>query len=88
MRVLINGKDIGRQLDDWLLTEGTFISFWEYRSSGFSLVPLDPAFALDPTGTTDLTPPPGSPVTVTLIPRDFRGPDWRITAEPYSCSHG
>jgi hypothetical protein len=88
MRVLINGKDIGRQLDDWMLTQGTFISFWEYRQSGFILVPLDPAFALGPAGTTDLTPPPSSPVTVTIIPRDFRGPDWRITADPNSCGVG
>ena len=81
MRVLINGKDIGRQLDDRLLTQGTFISFWGYNSTGFSL-PVDSATAFDPTGTTGLTTPPGSPVTVTIEPRDFQGPDWRITVEP------
>ncbi|NMM25249.1 MAG: hypothetical protein HHJ11_17540 [Phycicoccus sp.] len=81
LRVLINGKDIGRQLDDWMLTEGTFISFWDYRSTGFTH-PLDPAFTVDPAGATDVTTPPGSPVTVTIIPRDFQGPDWQITVGP------
>jgi len=81
LRVLINGKDIGRQLDDWLLTEGTFISFWEYRQSGFSILPLDPSVAFASVDTAAPPRKPGTPVTVTIEPRDFQGPDWRIAVE-------
>ena len=81
LRVLINGKDIGRQLDDWLLTEGTFISFWEYRPSGFSILPLDPSVTFNNVYTAAPPLKPGTPVTVTIEPRDFQGPDWRIAVE-------
>jgi len=81
LRVLINGKDIGRQLDDWLLTEGTFISFWGYTGAAFSILPLDPSVAFANVDTAAPPLKPGTPVTVTIEPRDFQGPDWRIAVE-------
>ena len=83
MRVRINGKDISGQIGGSgqigeMLAPHRFVNIWDYRHSG-SDFSLDPAVWYDPTGTTGLTTPPGSPVTVTIEPQDFQGPDWRIT---------
>ncbi len=77
MRVLINGKDISGQIDG-ALTQDKFVNIWDYHHSGFDFS-LDPAVWFDPAGSTGLTTPLDSPVTVTIEPQDFQGPDWRIT---------
>jgi hypothetical protein len=66
MRVLVNGKDIS-ELVGSPLTQDKFIAFWGYTSTGINF-PLDP----------DSATKPGAPVTVTIDPQDFQGPDWRI----------
>ena len=76
IRVLINGKDITALLQV-ALTQDKFVNIWDYHQSGFDFS-LDPAVWYDPTGTSGLGTPLGSAVTVTIIPRDFQGPDWRI----------
>jgi hypothetical protein len=77
MRVLINGKDISAQIEG-TMAQDRFVNIWDYHHSGFDFS-LDPAVWYDPTGSTGLTTPPGSPVTVTIEPQNFQGPDWRIT---------
>ena len=81
IRVLINGKDITEQIGASYPPD-RFISSWGYDQEG-------PAFPLDPlgwaslrTGATGPTTKPGTPVTVTIEPQDFLGPDWRIAVEP------
>jgi len=69
MRVLINGKDIS-ELVGSPLTQDKFIAFWGYTSTGNDF-PLDP----------DSATKPGAPVTVTIDPQDFQGPDWRIAVQ-------
>ena len=69
MRVLINGKDISERVGS-PLTPDKFIAFWGYTSMGNDF-PLDP----------DSATKPGAPVTVTIDPQDFQGPDWRIAVQ-------
>jgi hypothetical protein len=51
-------------------TGGNLLSFWAYqtesREFSFFATPTDPE------------PERGTPVTVWVMPQDFRGPDWRI----------
>lgn len=77
IRVLINGKDVTAQIEG-TMAQDRFVNIWDYHQSGFDFS-LDPAVWYDPTGSNGMTTPPGSPVTVTIISRDFQGPDWRIT---------
>jgi hypothetical protein len=82
IRVLINGKDITEQIGASMLTQDKFISSWGYDQGG-SAFPLDPSvWASRRTGATGPTTKPGTPVTVTIEPQDFQGPDWRIAVEP------
>jgi hypothetical protein len=87
MRVLLNGVDISRQIaGSYDLTQDKFISFWEYNGRGFGF-----PFDIAPFGTSATMPPPlkpGTPVTVTIIPQDFQGPDWRISVQPNPPSGG
>jgi hypothetical protein len=86
MRVLFDGVDISRQVGGSMLTQDKFISFWGYDgSAGFEL-PFDIASL----GSATIPPPlkPGTPVTVTIIPQDFQGPDWRIAVQPSPPSGG
>jgi hypothetical protein len=77
-RVLINGKEISPQAGDSMLAQDNLISFWGYTKSGFN-IPLDPAsFASNGLGTAGPTTKPGAPLTVTIVPQDFQGPDWRV----------
>jgi len=81
MRVLFDGVDVSRQVGGSWLTQDKLISFWGYDGTvGFEL-PFDVA----PLGASATIPPPlkpGTPVTVTIIPQDFQGPDWRIAVQP------
>ena len=69
MRVLVNGKDI-TELVGSPLTQDKFFAFWGYTSTGINF-PLDP----------DSATKPGTPVTVTIEPQGFQGPDWRIAVQ-------
>jgi hypothetical protein len=69
MRVLINGKDISDPMNGQQTPDG-LSTFWGYGSFGIRGLQPDPA------------PSPGTPVTVTIEPRDFQGPDWRIAVQP------
>ncbi len=81
IRVLINGKDVSRQVGAWHPLD-KFISSWGYDQGGLAF-PLDPlGWASPRTGATGPTTKPGTPVTVTIEPQDFQGPDWRIAVEP------
>jgi len=83
IRVLINGNDITEQIGASMLTQDKFISSWGYGSQGGSGFPLDPLmWAALRSGATGPTTKPGTPVTVTIIPQDFQGPDWRIAVQP------
>jgi len=77
IRVLINGKDVTAQIEG-TMAQDRFVNIWDYHHSGFDFS-LDPAVWYDPTGSNGMTTPPGSPVTVTIEPQDFQGPDWRIS---------
>ena len=77
IRVLINGKDITAQLQG-ALTQDKFVNIWDYHHSGFDFS-LDPVVWFDPPGTSGSLTLLDSPVTVTIEPQDFQGPDWRIT---------
>jgi len=81
MRVLINGNDITEQVGGSMMPQDKFISSWGYDGTTSLGLPFDVA-SLRP-GTT-VPPPlkPGTPVTVTIIPQDFQGPDWRIAVQP------
>ena len=80
IRVLINGKDVSRQVGASDPPD-KFISSWGYDREGFAF-PLDPSVWASPgTGATGPTTKPGTPVTVTIQPQDFQGPDWRIAVE-------
>ncbi|MEO6143575.1 MAG: hypothetical protein ABIP19_06295 [Dermatophilaceae bacterium] len=83
LRVLINGKDVTRRIAASMLTEDRFITSWGYdRPAGFQ-IPLEPEpFASLSTGTAAPPTKPGTPVTVTIEPQDFVGPDWRIVVQP------
>jgi hypothetical protein len=87
MRVLFDGVDVSGQIaGSYDLTQDKFISFWEYTGRSFG-VPFDIASL----GTSATMPPPlkpGTPVTVTIIPQDFQGPDWRIAVQPSPPSGG
>jgi len=81
IRVLINGKDVNRQVGASYPPD-KFISSWGYDQGGLAF-PLDPlGWAALRTGATGPTTKPGTPVTVTIEPQDFQGPDWRIAVEP------
>ncbi|MHB1474745.1 MAG: hypothetical protein ACYCV4_14195 [Dermatophilaceae bacterium] len=78
MRVLINGKDISDQVGPSLLTQDKFLSFWGYNAATFG-IPFDPAFFASPgPGIAGPATKPGTPMTVTILPQDFQGPDWRV----------
>jgi len=80
IRVLINGKDVSRQVGASYPPD-KFISSWGYDQEGRAF-PLDPSVWASPrTGATGPTTKPGTPVTVTIQPQDFQGPDWRIAVE-------
>ena len=80
IRVLINGKDVSRQAPPY--PPDKFISSWGYDQGGLAF-PLDPSGWASPrAGATGPTTKPGTPVTVTIEPQDFQGPDWRIAVEP------
>ncbi|MEO8517914.1 MAG: SigE family RNA polymerase sigma factor [Dermatophilaceae bacterium] len=79
-RVLLNGKDISRQVADTMASPGELVSFWRYGSFSLEL-PLDPALA-DPGGPYGAPTPRGAPVTVTIEPQGFLGPDWRVSVQP------
>jgi hypothetical protein len=82
IRVLINGTDITYQIGTASLTKDKFITSWEYGSQG-SGFPFDPiGWAFLRYGATGPTTKPGTPVTVTIVPQDFQGPDWRIAVQP------
>jgi len=82
IRVLINGKDITEWFGAASGTQDKFISSWGYDQGGLAF-PLDPlGWASLRTGATGPTTKPGTPVTVTIEPQDFQGPDWRIAVEP------
>jgi hypothetical protein len=86
IRVLINGNDITEQIGAPYLAQDKFINSWEYDDRGGSGFPLDPLmWAALRSGAADRPGPttkPGTPVTVTIIPQDFQGPDWRIAVQP------
>jgi len=78
IRVLINGRDMdpllfptGLDGVSTPLQAGAF-SMWDYTGNAFAF-PLDPGFRAP----NELTPKKGTPVTVTIIPTGFLGPDWR-----------
>jgi len=80
MRVLFDGVDVSKPIGGYGLTQDRFISFWGYGGATFEL-PFDSASLV----ASVTTPPPlkaGIPVTVTIEPRDFQGPDWRIAVQP------
>jgi hypothetical protein len=82
IRVLINGKDITEQIGGPWLAQDKFISSWGYDQEGFAF-PLDPlGWAALRSGATGPMTKSGTPVTVTIEPQDFRGPDWRIAVQP------
>ena len=88
MRVLINGKDITEQIGTASLTQDKFMSFWGYDQDGAGF-PFDPLmWAALRTGATGPTTKSGTPVTVTIEPQDFQGPDWRIAVQPDTPSGG
>jgi len=70
MRVLINGKDVGERVPLSTTTADGLLSFWAYQTEGHEF-----SFFSSPTGP---EPERGTPVTVRIVPQDFRGPDWRI----------
>jgi hypothetical protein len=70
IRVLINGKDAGERVPLSPTNAGNLLSFWAYQSEGMEFPFFSPP--------TDPEPGRGTPVTVKIIPQDFRGPDWRI----------
>ena len=75
--MLINGRDISELIGATRQTQDRSISFWDYSGRGFSF-PLDPAFAASGfSGSIGPPTKPGTPVTVTIIPRDFIGQDWQ-----------
>ena len=81
IRVLINGKDITEQIGAPSLAQDKFINSWGYDQEGFAF-PLDPLmWAALRTGATGPTTKLGTPVTVTIIPQDFQGPDWQIAVQ-------
>src|SRR5665647_645946 len=69
MRVLVNGKDI-TELVGSPLTQDKFFAFWGYTGTAINF-PLDFGSATKP----------GTPVTVTIEPQGFQGPDWRIAVQ-------
>jgi hypothetical protein len=71
MRVLVNGKDVSERINPSVITADGLLSFWEYQSSSLES-PLV-------TATTEATPRKGTPLTVTVVPQDFKGADWRIS---------
>jgi hypothetical protein len=70
LRLLFDGKDISEQIATQ--TQDKLISVWGYGITSFMGVGDIPGLALKP----------GTPVTVTIIPQDFQGPDWRISVQP------
>lgn len=73
IRVLVNGKDITERIGGSMtLTEDKSMSFWGYGNSGLQGIgdPFGPVLKS------------GTPVTVTIEPQDFQGPDWRIAVQP------
>jgi hypothetical protein len=88
MRVLFDGVDVSRQIGYNPQTHDNLINIWAYIVEGFQF-PIDPGLA---TLGASATPPPalkpGTPVTVTIIPQDFQGPDWRIAVQPDTPSGG
>ena len=88
MRVLFDGVDVSRHIGYNPQTHDNLINFWGYDGGGFQF-PIDPRLA---TLGVSATPPPalkpGTPVTVTIIPQDFQGPDWRISVQPNPPSGG
>ncbi|MEO6143213.1 MAG: hypothetical protein ABIP19_04470 [Dermatophilaceae bacterium] len=69
-------------------THDKSISFWDDTNLGFNF-PLDPAFgASGLSASTEPALQPGTPVTVTIIPRDFNGPDWQVEVVGQSPSGG
>jgi hypothetical protein len=81
MRVLFDGVDISKTIVGYALTQDRFISFWGYDGTAS----LDLPFDIASIGGSATLPPPlklGTPVTVTIEPQDFQGPDWRIAVQP------
>jgi hypothetical protein len=81
VRVLFDGVDVSGQVGGSWLTPDKLISFWGYDGTVGIGLPVDIA----PLGASATTPPartPGTPVTVTIIPQNFQGPDWRIVVQP------
>jgi hypothetical protein len=81
MRVLFDGVDVSKTIGGYALTQDRFISFWGYDGTASFGLPFDIASL----GASATIPPPikpGTPVTVTIEPQDFQGPDWRIAVQP------
>jgi hypothetical protein len=73
IRVLINGKDITEWFGAASGTQDKFISSWGYDGTATLQGIADPSGPVLKSGT---------PVTVTIEPQDFQGPDWRIAVQP------
>lgn len=86
MRVLFDGVDVSERIGP-TLTQDRFISFWGYDGTASIGLPVDIASI----GASATIPPPlkpGTPVTVTIEPQEFQGPDWRIAVQPIPPSGG
>jgi hypothetical protein len=57
-----------------------YLTYWSYEQVGATL-PLDPQMATQ-IGAGVPAPKLGASVTLTIIPQDFTGPDWRVIYEP------
>jgi hypothetical protein len=57
-----------------------YLTYWSYEQVGATM-PLDPQMATQIDAGVP-APKLGTSVTLTIIPQDFTGPDWRVIYEP------
>lgn len=88
VRLLIGGTDVSEQIGRSTPAGDKLFASWGYDGTAFQF-PLDPTIPVlgDPSGDPFGGPlptaaaarlRPGTPVTVTVAPQDFVGPDWRV----------
>jgi hypothetical protein len=81
IRVLLDGVDVSEQVSGFWLTPDKLISFWGYDGTMSIGLPVDTA-ALNASAVAPTPRAPGTPMTVTIVPQNFKGPDWRIVVQP------
>jgi len=83
VKLAVDGTILRDPLGAQTSMDGDYFAFYEYAPGGMGL-PADPGAAPGPGSLPTLhrQPEEGTPMTISITPQDFAGPDWRVQVVP------